>query len=428
MIIEKKLSNGIRVVAQKLPSYRSVSAGVWMNTGSTKETKQQSGIAHFIEHMMFKGTKNRSAKDIAAEMDGVGGQINAFTAKECTCYYVKVISEYLETGLDVLGDMLMNSVFAQEEIEKEKGVVIEEIGMSIDNPEDYVHELMSRTYYRDHPLAKPILGTIDSVNSMTHEKLIEYVHANYGADNAVISVAGNFEENKLMDQLEKYFGKLEYTPEDQDSTNEKIEEAPGEDQVEIQGSISIAKREIEQVHICLGMPGFAMEDDLRYSMFIFNNLFGASMSSRLFQTIREKHGLAYSVFSYPSTHSDTGMMGIYAGTNPTQLEAVIQLIMQEIKLALKDGVSQSEFEQSKAQLKGNYILSMEGVSSIMMSLGKSKTLLDKVVTEDEIIKKIDSVTIDGVRQAMEHMLVIDKIKAAIVGKVEDANKIQELLQ
>lgn len=428
MIIEEKLSNGIRVVAQKLPSYRSVSAGIWMNTGSTKETKQQSGIAHFIEHMMFKGTKNRSAKDIAAEMDGVGGQINAFTAKECTCYYVKLISEYLETGLDILGDMLMNSVFAQEEIEKEKGVVIEEIGMSIDNPEDYVHELMSRTYYRDHPLAKPILGTVESVSSMTHEKLIEYVHANYGADNAVISVAGNFEEDKLIDQLEKYFGKLEFTPQDKDSTNEKVEEAPGEDQVEIQGNISIAKREIEQVHICLGMPGFAMEDDLRYSMFIFNNLFGASMSSRLFQTIREKHGLAYSVFSYPSTHSDTGMMGIYAGTNPTQLEAVIQLIMQEIKLALKDGISQSEFEQSRAQLKGNYILGMEGVSSIMMSLGKSKTLLDKVVSEDEIIKKIDSVTIDGVHQAMEHMLVIDKIKAAIVGKVEDANKIQELLQ
>lgn len=425
MVTENTLSNGTRVVYAFLPSYRSVAAGVWLKTGSTTERPEQNGISHFIEHMLFKGTQKRSARDIAAQIDAVGGQINAFTAKECTCYYVKVTDAHLDVGLDILSDMLMNSKFDPEEINKEKGVITEEIGMSLDNPEDYVHELISQTYYKGHPLAQPILGTVDTVNAFEREGMLSYLQEHYGADDAVIAVAGNFDEARIMDRLEQYFSGMDFK---QDNTPaapvEKVGAgaAPGG-----KGSITVAQREIEQVHICLGLPGFSMEDPMRYPMLVLNNLFGGSMSSRLFQSIREERGLAYSVFSYPSTYSDTGMMGVYAGTSPRQYEQVIELILGEMKTLLKDRITREEFEQGREQLKGNYILGMEGTSSIMSAIGKNKTLLGKVVSEEEVIQKIDAVTMDGVIEAMERTFDFNRISAALVGKVEDQARVQSLL-
>ena len=420
MVIEKTLSNGIRVVGEHLPTFRSVTVGVWLRTGSITETPEMSGISHFIEHMLFKGTSKRSARDIAAQMDAIGGQINAFTAKECTCYYVKVLDENVDVGLDVLSDMLMDSKFEPSDIEKEKGVIVEEIGMSTDNPEDYVHELINRTYYEGHPLARPILGTVESVNAVDRGKLLGYLHEHYGADDAVIAIAGNFDPDRITDRLETYFGALDFEGPAQKA-------GPDGRAVSEKGSISIAQRDIEQVHICLGLPGFSIDDAKRYPMLVLNNLFGGSMSSRLFQSIREERGLAYSVYSYPAAYSDTGMVGIYAGTSPHQVEAVLELTVQEIKTLLAEKVTKEEFEQSRAQLKGNYILGMEGTSSRMTALGKNMTLLGKIVRDEEIVQKIDSVTIDDVIEAMTMIFDFAKVSAALVGKVADEERVRGIL-
>ena len=420
MVIEKTLPNGIRVVGENLPTFRSVAVGVWLRTGSITETPEQSGISHFIEHMLFKGTKKRTARDIAAQLDAIGGQINAFTAKECTCYYVKVLDEHLDVGLDVLSDMLMNSKFDPYDIEKEKGVITEEIGMSIDNPEDYVHDLINRTYYEGHPLSHPILGTVQSVNAIERDGILGYLHEHYGADDAVIAVAGNFHPERITDRLEAYFGALDFEG--------PAKKAGGEAYtVPDKGSISVARRDIEQVHICLGLPGFSMDDARRYPTLVLNNLFGGSMSSRLFQSIREERGLAYSVYSYPSAYSDTGMVGIYAGTNPRQVEAVLELTVKEMKALLADKITKEEFEQSRAQLKGNYILGMEGTSSRMTALGKNMTLLGKIVSEEEIVEKIDSVTIDDVVEAMAMIFDFTKMSVALVGKVGDEDRVRGIL-
>ncbi|MFZ5975557.1 MAG: M16 family metallopeptidase [Bacillota bacterium] len=428
MVIEKTLSNGIRVVGEHLPTFRSVAVGVWLKTGSIIETPDQSGISHFIEHMLFKGTQKRSARDIAAQMDAIGGQINAFTAKECTCYYVKVIDEHVNIGLDILSDMLMNSKFDPDDISKEKGVIVEEIGMSVDNPEDYVHELINRTHYRGHPLEHPILGTAESVNAMDRGKLLGYLHEHYGADDAVISIAGNFDPERITGQIEEYFGTLDFTNNETPTTGVKADAKPGAGNgVSERGSISIAQREIEQVHICLGLPGYSMDDAKRYPMLVLNNLFGGSMSSRLFQSIREERGLAYSVYSYPSAYSDTGMVGVYAGTSPHQVEAVLELTVKEIKTLLQDKITKDEFEQSREQLKGNYILGMEGTSSHMTALGKNMTLLGKVVSEEDVIKKIDAVTMDDVVETMTQIFDFGKISAALVGKVEDQERVRSIL-
>lgn len=426
MVIERTLSNGVNVVGERLPTFRSVAVGIWLKTGSIIETPEQSGISHFIEHMLFKGTKNRTARDIAAQMDAIGGQINAFTAKECTCYYVKVIDEHLDIGLDILSDMLMNSKFAQEDIDKEKGVVIEEIGMSQDNPEDFVHELINRTYYQDHPLAHPILGTAESVKGLERDMIMGYLHEHYGADDAVISIAGNFDPESFTERIEKYFGALDFANDDSAKAGPKDSNGVT-GIVPERGSISIAQRDIEQVHICLGLPGFSMDDPKRYPMLVLNNLFGGSMSSRLFQSIREERGLAYSVYSYPSAYSDTGMVGVYAGTSPHQVEAVLELTVQVMKTLLKDKITEDEFEQSRAQLKGNYILGMEGTSSHMTALGKNMTLLGKVVSEEEIVKRIDSVTIGDVNDAMACIFDYGKVSAALVGKVENQDRVREIL-
>ena len=429
MVIEKTLSNGIRVVGEHLPTFRSVAVGVWLKTGSIIETPDESGISHFIEHMLFKGTHKRSARDIAAQMDAIGGQINAFTAKECTCYYVKVTDEHVSIGLDILSDMLMNSKFDPDDITKEKGVIVEEIGMSIDNPEDYVHELINRTYYRDHPLAHPILGTAESVNAMDRAKLFGYLHEHYGADDAVIAIAGNYDSQSVTDQIEEYFGALDFTNNEgsEKGDNQTKAKQSGDNGVSEHGSISIAQREIEQVHICLGLPGFSMDDAKRYPMLVLNNIFGGSMSSRLFQSIREERGLAYSVYSYPSAYSDTGMVGVYAGTSPHQVEAVLELTVKEMKTLLQDKITHDEFEQSVAQLKGNYILGMEGTSSHMTALGKNMTLLGKVVSEQEIIEKINSVTLDDVNEAMTQCFDLGKTSAALVGKVGDQERVRSIL-
>jgi len=420
MFIQKTLSNGLRVIAEKLPHFKSVSAGIWIKTGSSCETEEQNGISHFIEHMFFKGTKNRTAKQIASDMDKVGGQINAFTSKECTCYHAKVMSEKLETAIDVLSDIVKNSVFDAGEIEKEKGVIIEEINMSKDNPEDLAHEMMSVTYFTGNPLSKTILGSTENIRRLTREDLVKYLEVHYFPENMVISVAGNFDESQLTDTLEKYFG--EYKNDNIDRPSEICAEG-----LKPQKRFLAIKRDIEQIHICLAMPGYSFADKKRYPLSILNNVLGGSMSSRLFQSIREEKGLAYSVFSYPSIYSKTGMFSVYAGTSAALAGQVTELILQELKKLKDEGIPEGEFNQSKDQLRGNYILSMESTGSIMNNIGKSLLLLNEVKSEEEVLNELASVQHKDANDVVDDIFQLDQLTGVYVGNIKDEESLKKLM-
>ncbi len=420
MFIQKTLPNGIKVIAQNLPYFKSVSIGVWIKTGSANETDAENGISHFIEHMFFKGTKGRSAKEIAAEMDKIGGQINAFTSKECTCFHAKVMSEKLETAVDVLSDILQNSVFDKTEIEKEKGVVIEEINMSNDNPEDLAHEMMSVTYFTGNPLSKMILGTLDNVKGFTREDIIQYMDMHYFPENMVISAAGNFEENELLELLHQYFGNF-------NTENSVRPAAPDMEGVQPQKRFLVVKREIEQVHICLAMPGYSYAEKKRYPLSVLNNVLGGSMSSRLFQKIREEKGLAYSVFSYPSIYSKSGMFSVYAGTSAALAEQVTELILMEMRKIKSERIPEEEFIQSKDQLKGNYILSMESTGSIMNTIGKSLLLLDKVQSDEEVLEELNAIQLKDVEEVVEDIFTLDTLTGVYVGKIKDEEVLKKLV-
>ncbi|OQB25307.1 MAG: Protease 3 precursor [Firmicutes bacterium ADurb.Bin182] len=409
MIYREKLDNGIRIILEQMPSFRSVSMGVWIATGSIKEVPGEEGASHFIEHMLFKGTEKRSASEIAVEMDSLGGTLNAFTSKECTCFYAKVLDEHMENGADILADIVRHSKFDESEIEKEKGVVCEEILMVEDNPEELVHELLCKTFYADDPLAKPILGTESSVRSFTREKLLAYMDKHYIPSNIVIACAGNFETEKLLDTLKELFGSemmgraSEY-PESFYAAGKKFQ--------------SIEK-DIEQMHVALAMPGFSIDEEGQYPLFVLNNVIGGSMSSRLFQKIREQKGLAYSVYSYPSSYRSTGYFSLYAGTNEKQADQVVKLMLDELEDIRRNGISRDELERSKNQLKGGYMLGQESTSGRMNAIGKSELLRGVVYTEEEIMQRIERVSMDDVIAIVPHVLDESNISGAFVGRMKN---------
>ncbi|HPT79046.1 MAG TPA: pitrilysin family protein [Candidatus Atribacteria bacterium] len=379
--------NGIKVVLEKLPHLRSASVGIWFRAGSVYEGPNENGISHFIEHMLFKGTTKRSAKDIAEEIDAVGGQLNAFTAKEYTCFYCKVMDEHIKLGMDLLSDMVLNSVFDERELEKEKGVITEEIYMYEDSPEDLVHDLLAMKFFGDHPLANNILGTPSQIEQFNRDQVLDFYNRYYTPDNMVISVAGNFDEDSLSDMIEMYFGGG-WSRQACTAVLHKADKA--------ESAACFRKKEIEQIHICLAFPGIELGKEDIYPLLVLNNIFGGGMSSRLFQKIREDRGLTYSVYSYPSSYLSGGMFTIYAGMNPNQSTEVLKLILDEIGLLRKEGITQKEFAMAREQLKGNYILGLESASSRMTAMGKNKLLLDRVLPPDEIISKINKLTYDDV--------------------------------
>ncbi len=411
MLYNERLTNGIRFVGQHLPHFRSVSVGIWIKTGSVNETIEINGISHFIEHMLFKGTKKRSAKQIAMEMDSIGGQINAFTSKESTCYYASVMDKHLPDALEMLSDIVLNSVLDPEEMEKEKGVIMEEISMVEDSPEDLVHELLAKAFFKDDRFGMSILGPEDNIRFFTRQNLLDYMRERYTSDNIIISIAGNFDKDNIQNMLEKY---LCCVPQKAESTLiKKTEFSPGE------RSLQLKKKETEQINICLAMPGMEYGSDDLYAMMIMNNLFGGGMSSRLFQKIREEKGMAYSVYSYPSAYSRAGMFTIYAGTKPKNALEVITMLMEEIKLIRNGGIDNSEFLRSKEQLKGNYILGSESASSRMMACGKSMSLLDKVQSIEEVLALIEDVNIDQVNAIIPNIFNISKMSASFVGNIKE---------
>ncbi|HEY2420900.1 MAG TPA: pitrilysin family protein, partial [Neobacillus sp.] len=362
MLNKYTCQNGVRIVLEHIPTVRSVAIGVWIGTGSRNEDLQNNGISHFLEHMFFKGTTTRTAKEIAESFDSIGGQVNAFTSKEYTCYYAKVLDTHSQFALDVLADMFFHSTFVEEELNKERNVVLEEIKMYEDTPDDIVHDLLSRAVYGEHPLAYPILGTEETLNTFTGEKLNDYIHERYSPENVVISIAGNITESFIL-EVEKYFG----------SYKGGIKETP--ENVPLFHSSRISrKKDTEQAHLCIGFEGLKVGHDDVYSLVTLNNILGGSMSSRLFQEVREQRGLAYSVFSYHSAYQDSGIVTVYGGTGAKQLDVLFDTIQETLDKLKQDGITEKELTNSKEQLKGSLMLSLESTNSRMSRNGKNELL------------------------------------------------------
>lgn len=387
-----QLGNGLRVMIESIPGVRSVSFGIWVKTGSRYEDVDNNGISHFIEHMLFKGTSRHSAKDIADRFDGIGGNVNAFTSKEYTCYYAKVLDEHLPIAVDILSDMFFNSQLAEEELAKEKNVILEEISMYEDTPDDTVHDLASSAAYGDHPLAYSILGTAERLNAMGSATLREYMGQRYRIDNTVISIAGNITE-EVLGLLEKHFGQFDVTG------SEQVVHAAS-----FHSNALFHKKKTEQNHLCLTFPGCSIQEPNMYAMILLNNTIGGGMSSRLFQEIREKRGLAYSVYSYHTSYADSGLFTVYAGTAPKQTQDVYDLTMEMLNDVAAKGLSEAEISRGKEQLKGNLILSLESTSSRMNRLGKNELMLGRHYSLDDMLARIDRVTLDDVNGMIKSMM------------------------
>ncbi|MCI3919477.1 insulinase family protein [Paenibacillus sp. TRM 82003] len=386
----RQLSNGIRVVLENMPTSRSVSFGIWVKTGSRNEEGPLNGISHFIEHMMFKGTERYSAKDIADVFDGIGGNVNAFTSKEYTCYYAKVLDEHVPIAVDVLADMFFRSKLAEDDLAKEKNVIIEEISMYEDTPDDIVHDMIARAAYGNHPLGLPILGTESNLRAMTADDLRRYMGTNYGNDSIVLSAAGNIGES-MMELFERHFGG------EAQSARSDARPSPVMPPSFLEGHEYLRKK-TEQNHICIAMPGCSQDDPLLYAMILFNNAIGGGMSSRLFQEVREKRGLAYSVYSYHTSHLDSGMFTIYAGTTPKQTAEVLDLMGDVIADVKANGLTPEELRKGKEQMKGSLIIGLESTSSRMTRNGKNELMQGRQYTLDELIERIESVTMDQIRE------------------------------
>lgn len=403
------LPNGLTIASETIPFVRSVSFGIWVKNGSRHENTGNNGISHFIEHMLFKGTENRTAKDIADSMDQVGGQLNAFTSKEYTCYYTRTLDSHFDIALDVLSDMFFHSKFDESDIQKERNVILEEISMYEDTPEDLVHDLLQLNIWKNDPLGFSILGTADSISSLDRKAFVDYFQAHYRPDQTVIAIAGNFEEEVAIKKIEACFGHFKRQTDDEEKAYDTA----------YHPCVLTKEKDIEQVHLCMSFPSISIGSTLAYPLAALNTFFGGGMSSRLFQTIREEHGYAYSVYSYNTSYTDTGLFTIYAGLNPTQSEPVIRLVIDEINRLFFKRITLDQLEKTKEQLKSNYVLSLESSTNRMNSIGRSQLMLNRFYTPDELIEKIEEVTLDHVYQLTEQIFDMNKLSLCAVGCVAD---------
>lgn len=402
------LPNGIRVVSEAIPYVKSVTLGIWVGTGSRSEGEHNHGISHFIEHMVFKGTFNRSAKDIAETVDEVGGQINAFTGKEHTCYYIKVLDTHLELALDVLSDMLLSSKFDMEDIKREREVVLEEVHMYEDTPDELVHDIHLNKVWAKHALGRNILGTVSSIEKFDNRLINEYYKDFYTPDNIVIAAAGNLTHERLEELSERYFGKM------QGVKHQGIKLAPS-----LISSHTIHNKAIEQVHLCLGTVSVPQASPALYPLHILNNILGGGISSRLFQSIREEKGLAYSIYSYQTNYSDAGLFTIYAGTRPSNMLQVTDLIWQNIDALKNTGITARELTKTKEQLKGGLLLGLESSSSRMSRIGKMEITLGKHITLDEVVAKIDKVSLEDIKEVGEQLFTPEKSCFTALGPISE---------
>ena len=405
MIIYKTYDNGLRLVLNRTEGLLSVTAGVLVKTGSANENDAENGISHFIEHNLFKGTSRRTAFEISDFIDGIGAQINAFTSKEITCYYTKSTADKLYDSLDVLSDIFFNSTFLEEEIEKEKGVVIEEINMCEDTPEDVCSDLLAQTCYGDVGVGKTILGPEKNIRRFTKKDIIDYMDKYYTADNVVISIAGNIDLEETEKMVEKLFAK---------SFN-KFKSAPQIKNPEFKVGINHKNKKIEQTHLAFAMPAYKLDDTRNDALAIANVVLGGGMSSRLFQKIREEMGLAYSVYSYCSAYKDCGVAEIYAGVNTKLKTSAVDAILSEIKAFANDGLTDKEFERGKQQIKSTFVFGQENTASQMLVLGKSLLLKDKEFNFAKRIEEIESVTKGQVDQVVSDIFGSNILSVVSVG-------------
>jgi predicted Zn-dependent peptidase len=402
------LANGVRVITEAMPHVRSVSVGIWIGSGSRRERGEQNGISHFIEHMLFKGTTRRSAEDIARSVDSIGGNLDAFTAKELVCFNTKVLDEHLSLAFDVLTDLVLNPLFREEDIEKEKGVILEEIKMEADSPDYLVHEIFSSNFWKDHPLGKPILGTPQSVKRFDQEMIRSFYSEVYAPSNLIVTAAGNLTHARLVDLAREH---LEALP--------PAAPAPVDQVPSTHARIALRnKKALEQVHLCLGVPSFPLPHPERFACYVMNTLLGGGMSSRLFQNIRERQGLAYAVFSELNPYRDTGCLSIYAGTSVESARKVVESITNEFRDFKDHVVPDEELRRGKDHLKGSLMLSLESTSSRMSNLARQEMYFGRFFTLNELVESIEAVTAADVQRIAQTFFDPKQIALTVLGNLE----------
>jgi predicted Zn-dependent peptidase len=411
MYQRKTLPNGLRIICETIPHVHSVSLGVWVAVGSRFEDPYYNGISHFVEHMFFKGTKKRTTKQIAETIDAVGGQLNAFTTKEYTCFYAKVLNQHFQLGIDLLADMVTNSVFAPVEIEKEKQVILEEVKSFEDSPDELIHDLFVSAVLKGHPLGWTILGSPQTIERIDRKAILSFLKQHYTPDNIVFAVAGNIEIEQIVAEVEKLFSSLKGTKE------QTMPPIPA-----LEPEFIVKTKETEQVHLCVGTRGISRKDVFKYPVFLLDSILGGSASSRLFQQLREERGLVYATGSNHSAYKDTGVFSIYAGTSMKNFEQVVALIQEEIrKLKLKP-VKEQELSRAKEQLKGNLLLSLESTSNRMSRLAKAELFNDQLLTPEESVAKIEAVTNEEILQITRRLFDGDKLVTAAIGPFQPGVK------
>jgi predicted Zn-dependent peptidase len=409
------LPNGIRVITERMPHVRSVAVGVWVETGSRHEVDGRGGMSHLIEHLVFKGTATRSAEAIAREMDSVGGQMDAFTTKEHTCFYVQVLDEHLPLAVDLLTDILLRPLFDPEELEREKSVVLQEIKMVEDTPDDVIHDLFAAQIWANHPLGKPILGTRQLVESFGRESVSTYFGAEYVPPRIIIAVAGNVTHDRVVELFGAGFNGFTHDPTPR--VQQPVRIIPG---------VNLVNKTLEQVHVVIGFPGLHHSAPERYALFLLNDVIGGSMSSRLFQEVRERQGLVYSIHSSLQSYSDTGTLYVYAATDPPNFSKMLKSTLKELREAKKQGVTEDELKRAKDHLKGSLMLSLESTSSRMNRLAKHELHFGSFLTLDQMLGAIDRVKHDEVQALVAELLDEDQLALTTLGPLDRRNLPAEL--
>jgi predicted Zn-dependent peptidase len=406
-IRRQKLPNGLTIITEQMQHIRSASIGVWLQTGSRDEAAEWNGISHFIEHMVFKGTKHRTAEEIARQVDSFGGNMDAFTAKECICFNVKVLDEHVPTALDILSDLVLNPLFEAADIARERGVILEEIKMDEDNPDYLVHEIFTQNFWKDHPLGKPILGTKETVKRFERDPVLDAYAHRFAPGNIIVSAAGNLDHDKFVALVTRHFEHMKPMSNGFHSSQPKI----------VSRIILRNKKALEQVQLCIGVPAYPIAHEKRHAGYILNTVLGGGMSSRLFQNIRERQGLAYSIYSDLNPYRDTGCLAVYAGTSLASAAKVVQSVVSEFRKLKTEPVPEEELRRSKAQLKGSLMLSLESSTSRMSNLARQEMYFDRFYDLDELIEKIEAVTAEDLTTLANEFFQTENVAVTALGNL-----------
>lgn len=416
MTNKTRLPNGIHIVTKKMPNVRSISMGVWVNVGARDESEEQSGLSHFIEHMIFKGTARRSAYQIAKEFDAIGGHTNAFTSMEHTCYHAKVMDAHLETMVTILSDIFLNSVFDPAEIERERPVIFQEIGMVEDTPEEYVHLLSGNQFWGSHPLGRSILGTRENIMNFDAATIKSYFRKFYNPERILISLAGNVEHDRIVDLVGPAFANVSGS-----------NHLPGRSRPNANAGVKSHVRSLEQVHICLAALGVSLTDPRRFAGSLLNTILGGNMSSRLFQEIREQRSLAYSIYSFMSSHVDTGMFGVYTGVSRDNARQTTELVLASLDRLCKEPVDEEELRDAKEYTKGNLFLAAESVDNQMVRLAQNEIYFGNYIPLETITEKIDAVDAEQIQQLACELFRKDQISLTLLGPLDDEHNFDDIM-